>query len=105
MSYGSWIYRPKNKLDVYDLYHNQKFEGNVVTGPTPKFSKKIAEYSLMNLRVDKYSSKSFEEQKKAFRERKMFGLYVNGIELRLKIYHKGKIKRATFYFPFLLGEC
>jgi len=105
VSYGSWIYRPKNKYGVYDLYHNQKFEGNVVKGPAPKFSKKIAEDSLMNWRVDKYSDKSFEEQKKKFRERKMFGLYINGIELRLKIYHKGRIKRATFYFPFLHGEC
>lgn len=103
VSYGNWIFRPINKYGVYNLKLDQGIEGHTVTGPLPSVNRKQAEDSLWHWRFQGASDD--DGAKKFIKENKGLGLFVRGIEIRLKVYHKGKIKRFTFYFPYRHGEC
>jgi hypothetical protein len=103
VSYGKWHFLPANEYDMYKLYHKQENFGKTVRGPWPKINRKAAEDSLIKWRTQ-YDNDP-EATKKYIKENNGLGIYVNGIELIVKIYKGGYSRRVTFYFPFRHGEC
>lgn len=103
VSYGAWNFLPKNESGIYQMKLERKNEGQSVNAPEPFIHHKLADDLLLSKRLEGASNP--EETMKFLRENKGLGLFVHGIEIRMKIYHKGKIIRRTFYFRFRHGEC
>lgn len=96
---GSWKFRVLNKLNEFSISDN--LESKTLPNMMPSLNKKRVELVLLKSRGYQEGESESEE----LRKRSHFGVFVSEIEIRLKYYIKGEIKRYTLTFPYRHGEC